>query len=64
MCPVVSLTSLVQKLPLNKAPGPDFISAEHLLYAESHCFFSVDCALFIYALFRAMYPNPVQKKRG
>ena len=30
---VVSLTSMLQKLPLNSAPGPDFISAEHLLYA-------------------------------
>ena len=42
MCSVVLLTSLLQKLLLNKAPGPDFISAEHLLYAdESLCFFSV-----------------------
>ena len=40
MCSFVSLTSLLQKLPLNKAPGPDCISAEHLLYAdESLCFF-------------------------
>ena len=40
ICSVVSLTSLLQKLPLNKAPGPDFISAEHLLYAdEPLCFF-------------------------
>ena len=29
-----SLTSLLQKLPLNKSPGPDCISAEHLLYAD------------------------------
>jgi len=36
----VSLTSLFQQLPLNKAPGPDCISAEHLLYAvESLRFF-------------------------
>jgi len=41
MCSFVSLTSLLQKLPLNKAPGPDCISAEHLLYAdESLRFFS------------------------
>jgi len=40
MCSVVSLTSLLQKLLLNKAPRPDLISAEHLLYAgESLCFF-------------------------
>jgi len=40
MCSVVSVTTLFQKLPLNKAPGPDFILAEHLLYAgESLCFF-------------------------
>ena len=34
MCSFVSLASLIQKLPLNKAPGPDCISAEHLLYAD------------------------------
>ena len=34
MCSCVSLASLLQKLPLNKAPGPDCISAEHLLYAD------------------------------
>jgi len=40
MCSVVSPISLLQKMPLNKAPGPDFISAKHLLYAdESLCFF-------------------------
>jgi len=33
-CSFVSLASLLQKLPLNKAPGPDCISAEHLLYAD------------------------------
>ena len=41
MCSFVSLASLLQKLPLNKAPGPECISAEHLLYAdESLRFFS------------------------
>jgi len=25
---VVSLTTILQTLPLNKAPGPDFVSAE------------------------------------
>ena len=34
MCSFVCLASLLQKLPLNKAPGPDCISAEHLLYAD------------------------------
>ena len=34
MCSFVSLTSLLQKLPLNKAPRPDCISAEHLVYAD------------------------------
>ena len=55
MCSVVSLTSLLQKLPLNKAPGPGFISAEHLLYAgESRCFFSVYCLICV--LFTVSYP--------
>jgi len=34
MCSFVSLASLLQKLPSKKAPGPDCISAEHLLYAD------------------------------
>ena len=34
MCSFVSLASLFQKLPLNKAQWPDCISAEHLLYAD------------------------------
>jgi len=58
MCSFVSLTSLLQKLPLNKSPGPDFISAEHLLYAgDSEFFFSVDCLIRV--LFTGMYPIPV-----
>jgi len=40
VCSVLSLTSLLQKLPLNKPPGPDFISEEHLLYADESLFFS------------------------
>ena len=41
-CSLVSLVPLFQKLALNKAPGPGFISAEHLLYAgESLLFFLV-----------------------
>jgi len=40
MCSATSLTSLLQKLPLNKPTGPAFISAEHVLYAgESLPFF-------------------------
>jgi len=54
----VSLTSLLQKLPLNKAPGPDCISAEHLQYADESlrfvCFFFLAncliCALFMGSL--------------
>ena len=34
MCLFVSLAALLQKLPSNKSPGPDCISAEHLLYAD------------------------------
>ena len=34
MCSFVSLPALLQKLPLNKSPGPDCISVEHLLYAD------------------------------
>jgi len=39
MCSFVSLGSLIQKLPLKKAPGPDCISAEHLLYADESLLF-------------------------
>jgi len=34
VCSFVSLASLLQKLPLNKAPGPDCTFAQHLLYAD------------------------------
>ena len=58
MCSFVSLTSLLPKLSLNKAPGSDCISAEHLLYAdESLRFFSVNC--FIFVLFTGICPIPV-----
>ena len=40
MCSFVSLAAFLQKLPLNKSPGPDCISAEHLLYADESAFFS------------------------
>ena len=39
MCSSVSLAALLQKLPLNKSPGPDCISAEHLLYADESLHF-------------------------
>ena len=52
MCSVVLLTLLLQKLSLDKAPGPDFISAEHLLHAgESLCFFLVYCALCFFSVY-------------
>ena len=58
MCSFVSLASLLQKLPLNKSPEPDCISAEHLLYAnESLRFFSVNCLTCV--LFTGIYPIPV-----
>jgi len=58
MCSFVSLASLLQKLPLNKAPGPDCISAEHLLYTdESPRFLSVNCLTCV--LFAGIYPIPV-----
>ena len=58
MCYFVSLASLLQKLPLNRAPGPDCISAQHLLYAdESLRFFSVNCLSCV--LFTGIYPIPV-----
>jgi len=34
MCSFVSLTSLLQKLPLNETAGTNCISAEQLLYAD------------------------------
>jgi len=44
----VSLASLLQKQHLNKAPGPDCISAERLLYAdETLRFFSVNCLTYV-----------------
>ena len=44
-CSFVSLTSLFQKLPLSKSPGPDCISAEQLVYADESLHF------FLYELF-------------
>jgi len=39
MCSVVSLTSLLQKLPLNKAPGP-------ILFLQSTCCMQVNLYTF------------------
>jgi len=62
MYSLVLLRSLLQKLPLKKAPGPDFVSAEHLLYAgESLRFFVLLFSLrycLISALFAVLYPIP------
>jgi len=56
MCSFVSLTSLLEKLRLNKALGPDCISAEHLLYAEeSLCFFLSE--LFNMCIVHGYIPN-------
>ena len=69
MCSFVSLASLLQKLPFNKAPGPDCISAEHLLYAdESLRFFSVTvqhvyCSrVYTQFLFKHNNSSPMQKQ--
>ena len=56
MCSFVSLTSLLQKLPLNKAPGPDCISAEHLLYADQSLRFFLS-ELFKMCIVRGYMPN-------
>ena len=56
MCSFVSLTSLLQKLPLNKAPGPDCISAEHLLYADQSLRFFLS-ELFNMCIVRGYMPN-------
>jgi len=70
MCSVVSVMSLLQKLPLNKAPRPDFISAEHLLYAgESQCLFpslpfNVYCSRFpTQILLEHNYSSHMQKQK-
>jgi len=54
-CSVVSLTSLLQKLPLNKAPGPGCMSAEHLLYAGESLFFLSE--LFNMCIVHGYIPN-------
>jgi len=57
LCSFVSLASLLQKLPLNKAPGPDCISAEHLLHVdESLRFFLSELFNITCVLFTGIYP--------
>ena len=56
MCSFVSLASLLQKLPLNKVPGPDCISAEHLLYADESLRFFLS-ELFNMCIFHGYIPN-------
>jgi len=56
MCSFVSLVSLIQKLPLNKAPGPDCISAEHLLYADQSLRFFLS-ELFNMCIVHGYIPN-------
>jgi len=58
MCSFVSLAALLQKLPLNKSPGPDCISAEHLLYADESLRFFLS-ELLTCVLFTGIYPIPV-----
>ena len=56
MCSFVSLALLLQKLPLNKAPGPDCISAEHLLYADESLRFFLS-ELFNMCIVHGYIPN-------
>ena len=58
MCSVVSLTSLLQKLHLNKAPGPDlFLQSSCCMQVNLYAFFSMYCLM--YALFTVLYLIPV-----
>ena len=56
MCSFVSLASLLQKVPLNKAPGPECISAEHLLYADESLRFFLS-ELFNMSIVHGYIPN-------
>jgi len=56
MCSFVSLASFPQKLPLNKAPGPNCISAEHLLYADESLHFFLS-ELFNMCIIHGYIPN-------
>ena len=57
-CLLQSLASLLQKLSLNKSPGLDCISAEHLLYAdESLRFFLSELFNIIMCIVHGYTPN-------
>ena len=56
MCSFVSLASVLQKLPLNKTPGPDRISAGHLLYADESLRFFLS-ELFNMCIVHGYIPN-------
>ena len=56
MCSFVSLAALLQKLPLNKSPGPDCIAAEHLLYADESLRFLLS-ELFNMCIVHGYIPN-------
>jgi len=56
MCSFVFLTSLLQKVPLNKAPGPGCISVEHLLYADETLRFFLS-ELFDMCIVHGYIPN-------
>ena len=71
MCSFVSLAALLQKLPLNKSPGPDCISAKHLLYADESLRFFLS-ELFNMCIVHGYIPNsclnttivPICKKKN
>ena len=56
MCSFVFLGALLQKLPLNKSPGPDCISEEHLLYADESLRFFLS-ELFNMCIVHGYIPN-------
>ena len=56
MCSFVSLASLLQKLPLNKAPGLDCIAAEHPLCADESLRFFLS-ELFNMCIIHGYTPN-------
>jgi len=60
MCSFVSLASLLQKLPLNKAPEPDYtvlLQSTCCMQMNLCVFFSVNCLTCV--LFTGIYPIPV-----
>ena len=60
MCSFVSLAALLQKLPLNKSPGPDctvFLQSTCCMQMNLCAFFSMNCLTCV--LFTGIYPIPV-----